>query len=149
MTETNATDVLARLWERTTVGTGSCWLWTGSVDGSGYGRISVGGRMRGTHRVGYAILGRDELTGGQVLHHRCRVRRCWNPDHLEQTTTRRNTLLGDGPTARHARATHCPQRHEYTEDNTRHARGRRHCRACHRERLRQNRANRRSAGAST
>lgn len=33
-----------------------------------------------------------------------------------------------------SRRTHCPQRHPYDEVNTRHYRGRRYCRVCHKER---------------
>lgn len=35
-----------------------------------------------------------------------------------------------------ANATECPKRHEYTPENTRIYRGKRHCRACDRERRR-------------
>ncbi|WP_237568683.1 HNH endonuclease [Mycolicibacterium lacusdiani] len=134
-------DVLQRLQARTTVDPATgCWTWTGGTDRSGYGRLSIGGKMRATHRLAYAILGREDLDDALVLHHDCRNRRCWNPHHLEQVTSAQNTRLGDGPTARHARATHCPQRHPYTAENTRMARGRRHCRTCHRDRLRRNRA---------
>ncbi len=135
-------DLLTRLRARTIVMPSGCWEWRGSTDRSGYGRLSVNGRMRSTHRLAYEALGPEPLTDGLVLHHDCRNRRCWNPEHLQQVTSRENTLLGDGPTARHARATRCPQNHPYDETNTRRSRGRRHCRQCHRDRLARNRTKR-------
>lgn len=136
-------DVLARLRARTTT-TETCWLWDGATNSKGYGRISVDGRMRRVHRVGYAILGDEPLDPELVLHHTCRNRRCWRPDHLTQVPSRTNTLLGDGPTARHARARTCPQGHPYTRENTRHARGRRHCRTCDRHRSQRKRTQHRT-----
>lgn len=141
-------DLLTRLWARTLITPSGCWEWRGGCDSSDYGRISVDGRMRATHRIGYAILGPDQLDDDQVLHHLCRNRRCWNPLHLQQVDSRTNTLLGDGPTARHARATQCPQGHDYTEDNTRRARGRRHCRRCSADRKRRARVARRTPAAA-
>lgn len=40
-----------------------------------------------------------EIPEGYVLDHRCRVRACCNPAHLELVTVRVNTLRGLGPTA--------------------------------------------------
>lgn len=129
---------LARITDRTQVDTtAGCWVWCGGVDRCGYGQISVGGRMRQVHREAYAILGG---VVPPVLRQGCGNRRCWRPDHMTPSTSREATLAGDGPTARHARKTHCPQKHRYDDANTRVARGRRHCRTCHRDRLRRNRA---------
>lgn len=71
-----------------------CWLWTGSLNRNGYGRLSVGGRTRVTHRVVWVLLGLP-LESTQVLDHLCRVRSCCNPAHLEPVTVRENTRRGD------------------------------------------------------
>lgn len=80
-----------------------CWIWLGAIE-QGYGRIwlRLGGRRRGrsarVHRVVYRSLV-GEIPEGYVLDHRCRVRACCNPAHLELVTVRVNTLRGLGPTA--------------------------------------------------
>lgn len=115
-----------------------CWLWVGVLndytDARGYGRVCVGsvGRVQ-AHRVSYlALVG--PIPEGLVLDHRCRVRCCVNPAHLEPVTNRENGLRGD--VAHNGRITHCPHGHAYDANNTyRHSRGRhsgRHCRACNR-----------------
>src|SRR5262245_43846462 len=72
-----------------------CWLWLGSLDRGGYGRVSSKGwrgcRNRLAHRLAYeAFISPipDELT----LDHRCRVRSCVNPAHLRPVTRGENTL---------------------------------------------------------
>lgn len=62
----------------------------------------------------------------------CRNRICVRPDHLEPVTRRENVRRGIGPAAVHARKTHCPQGHPYSEANTYHfATGtRRRCKIC-------------------
>ncbi len=59
-----------------------CWLWTGSVDDGGYGRINkkTWGDRR-VHRLSYrAYLG--EIPQGMLVLHRCDVPSCCNPNHL-------------------------------------------------------------------
>lgn len=107
-----------------------CWLWTGATNGrAGYGLIYVEGKNRLVHRVSY-----EEHVGPiekETLDHLCRVRRCFNPEHLEPATHRENTLRGVGLTAQHAKKTHCPQGHLYSGENliVKKA-GDRACRAC-------------------
>lgn len=140
-----ATDILDRIATRTEIDTAAgCLVWTGGTDRDGYGRISVHGRMRKVHRVAYGIL-RAALLPGVALRQECGNRRCWQPSHMVATTSQAATLAGTGPTARHARAERCPQRHEYTPENTTVRRGRRHCRACHRDRCRRRRAAKRAS----
>lgn len=60
----------------------SCWLWQGTVVGSGYGQIRWKGVKVGVHRLAY------ELTYGPIpddliIRHRCDTRLCCNPNHLE------------------------------------------------------------------
>lgn len=58
-----------------------CWIWTGHLNGNGYGRISVNGRNEQTHRVSWSIH-RGPIPNGQHVLHHCDVRCCVNPDHL-------------------------------------------------------------------
>lgn len=111
-----------------------CWLWTGRTNKGGYGRLYHDGSLWVTHRLAYTFwLG--AVPEGLVLDHLCRVRNCVNPAHLEPVTDRENVLRGVGPSAVHARKTHCIHGHEFTPENTRILpRGERVCLACHRER---------------
>ena len=59
-----------------------CWLWLGSVNAYGYGRIRRGnGRYTSPHRRLYELL-RGEIGEGLYVCHRCDVPLCVNPDHL-------------------------------------------------------------------
>ena len=110
---------------------GSCWIWTGGKDSSGYGSFKVGGRRVGVHRWSFEYhVG--EIPPGLQLDHICRNRACVNPAHLEPVTSRVNTLRGTGRAARQARQTHCKRGHEFTETNTRVWRRMRRCLTCRR-----------------
>lgn len=114
-----------------------CWLWTAGLDSKGYGQFRVNTERKVVaHRFAYELLV-GPVPEGLQLDHLCRVRRCVNPAHLEPVTSRVNTLRGEGPTAGHARQTHCGQGHEYTPENTsRTRRGARVCKICERQRQR-------------
>jgi len=127
--------LVERIWRRIERSEG-CWLWTGQINDHGYGLICRDDRPARAHRVVYELLV-EPIPEGLVLDHLCRVRHCVNPAHLEVVTLAENTLRGEGPSARHARVTHCPQGHPYDEANTRRTRrGGRVCRTCHRDRER-------------
>jgi hypothetical protein len=112
-----------------------CWVWIGTGNNKGYGRVWFDGGMRLAHRVVYEILN-GPIPKGMVIDHLCRVRRCVNPSHLEVVTTRENLLRGNTVTAMAAAKTHCPQGHEFTPENILPDRGTRRCRTCHTERCR-------------
>lgn len=71
-----------------------CWIWVRAVSSSGYGSISVDGRIRNAHKVAY-----EEFVGsvpdGKVLDHLCRVTRCINPEHLQAVTQSTNVRRGN------------------------------------------------------
>ncbi len=110
---------------------GDCLMWTGGRRG-GYGRFRVDGRIVSAHRWLYEQLV-GTIPAGLVVDHLCRHPACVNPEHLEPVTQRENVLRGEGVGARHARKTHCPQGHEYTDENTYTWNRQRFCRACHKK----------------
>lgn len=73
--------------------TSPCWEWIGRLNRNGYGRAWHKGREPVAHRAVY-----EEIVGpiarGLVLDHRCRVRHCCNPQHLEPVTVGTNTRRG-------------------------------------------------------
>lgn len=64
--------------------TDSCWLWEGTLERSGYGRIKVKtGKSCQTkaHRYSY-VINVGPIPNGLCVLHKCDVRNCVNPDHL-------------------------------------------------------------------
>jgi hypothetical protein len=108
-----------------------CWNWTASRDREGYGKYGNGtGSWVRAHRFAYEQI-REPIPSGLVIDHLCKNKGCVNPAHLEAVTIWENTLRGNNPLARNARATHCPHGHEYTEQNTGRTRqGWRKCKSC-------------------
>jgi hypothetical protein len=69
-------------------------MWQGELNRNGYGRIRIGKRRLGAHKVLY-VLTLGAYDESLVLDHRCRNRACCNPLHIEPVTHRENTLRGD------------------------------------------------------
>lgn len=129
-------NILIRVRENTNVDPETeCWLWTGKVSTSGYA-VS-----RWRDRVVYEAMV-TKIPEGRHLHHRCNVRHCLNPSHLQPVTPARHLELhdthraGGEAAAKIAKArTACRRGHEYTPENTHtDAAGHRWCRACGRMR---------------
>lgn len=113
-----------------------CWEWTGARLPAGYGRFWTGERMDLAHRFSYETFV-GPIPAGLVLDHLCRNKGCVRPDHLEAVTQRENLRRGDvafGDRHHNGRRTECRRGHLFTNENTRHANGRRVCRACERDR---------------
>lgn len=108
-----------------------CWLWTGTMDDKGYGKLWNGTRGMLAHQYGYSLF-RGPVPLGLVLDHKCRVRCCVNPDHLRAVTQRINARENSiGHAAVNAAKTRCSKGHEFTPENTiLRARGWRGCRQC-------------------
>ncbi len=102
-----------------------CWLWTGcTLDG--YGRFQMPGKNWLAHRWAWKFIAGRDLP--EELHHRCRVRRCVNPDHVSPTTKHEHP---DNPTVINRLKTHCEHGHSFIEANTYiDSLGKRHCRKC-------------------
>lgn len=119
-----------RLERRTLYADDGCWLWEGSHDQHGYGKIEYPtGKKVFVHRVGYELLV-GPIPGGLVIDHLCRVHNCWNPAHLEPVTSEENVRRGIGR-LHNILKTHCPRGHPYDEKNTYiTASGGRACKTC-------------------
>lgn len=77
--------------------TETCWLWTGSTDGNGYGQTRINYRLVPAHRWAYeAFIG--PIPPGMVLDHvaarGCTFKTCVNPAHLEPVTHPVNIARG-------------------------------------------------------
>lgn len=142
-----------RFWTKVQKGQ-SCWEWLGSKTPNGYAQFHVrlrDGRWSSTvgHRIAYEWE-HGLIPDGVVLDHLCRNRGCVNPAHLEAVDDRTNILRGTGFAARHARKTHCPAGHPYSEKHSYiDKRGMRHCRTCDAIRQRAARLRRRASHAGT
>lgn len=93
--------------------TDTCWLWTGSNNGVGYGEIRIKGKKFYTHRLSYE-WSKGKIPKGYQIDHLCRVPACCNPEHLEAVTPKVNVNRGN--TAKpHFIKTHCVNGHEYAK----------------------------------
>lgn len=65
-----------------------CLIWDGSQR-NGYGAIKIGGKVFGSHCVAFVMNG-GEIAEGHVVGHKCDVKLCVNPEHLECITVQKN-----------------------------------------------------------
>lgn len=71
---------------------GTCWLWTASTFGNGYGQFNSRGRSGSpepAHRVAYRLT-KGEIPEGMHLDHICHTILCVRPDHLRPVTRKQN-----------------------------------------------------------
>ncbi len=143
-----AKSVLERFEEKVMVDPNSgCWLWTGFVTPEGYGQFfGAANQTKKAHRWGFS-LHRGPIPDGMDLDHKCRVRSCVNPDHLEPVTRKENLRRGIRTTIandRFSSRTHCKNGHSVTAESGRERNygGRRYfqCLICLRERVRAKKA---------
>ena len=99
-----------------------CWLWTGSLNSSGYGSSN----KQLIHRYVIELTKKKKIPEGLVVDHLCMIKHCYNPRHLEVVTNgenRRRTPL----------KTHCHRGHEYTAETSYKDKWGRKCRICRAE----------------
>lgn len=137
-------DYIAHWKSRSSIAECGCWLWQGpcfpapGIKGDrGYVTVSYRGKPVRLHRKMLEIkLGRALGTNEKACHS-CDTPSCWNPDHLEPGTQKKNIRDGQarGRQQFHpSHYTHCKHGHEYTPENTWMCKkGYRHCRECMRE----------------
>lgn len=89
-----------RMWAGFEKRPNGCWQWVKAVQSNGYGRVSLGGRMKYPHRVMWELLV-GPIPEGLDLDHLCRNRACVNPTHLEPVTRSTNLLRGETLAAAH------------------------------------------------
>lgn len=68
-----------------------CWLWTGSTgNNGGYGRLRwTDSKRRMAHVVAYELYV-GPLAANLEIDHKCKVRLCCNPEHLEAVSRAEN-----------------------------------------------------------
>lgn len=75
-----------------------CWLWPASITQSGYGTIPCEPTPYGykghvpAHRYMYNLLV-GPVTPEFYVHHRCKVKHCWHPLHLEAVTPKEHSAI--------------------------------------------------------
>jgi len=134
-----------------------CLIWTGYKTADGYGRMGYQGKTSvSVHRIAYLEwvepipLGMqpdhlchtldDSCTGGPACPHRA----CIEPTHLELVTPVENTRRGRSFSAINTTKTECPAGHKYDEGNTIYYGGRRYCRPCMYQRIREYKSRKRA-----
>ena len=74
-----------------------CWLWSGSKTAKGYGQVGFrNGKQSRNHRVHVLVFSVLEGDIEGELHHKCGVRHCCNPDHLEDVPSYVNQRYSKG-----------------------------------------------------
>lgn len=120
-----------------------CLLWNGPINPvSGYASPFMGfGRTQAAHKWLYETLV-GPVPKGFDLDHKCRVRHCVNPNHLEPVTRKENVRRGHGGRRFKAYQIVCKRGHTLDETNTyTRPSGERSCRECANSMKRKNRQN--------
>lgn len=79
-----------------------CMLWEGWNDGSKgefgepFGKLQVAGLPLFVHRTTWELVFGRPVGWNKLLDHKCRIRICCNPYHLEEVTPKTNTHRGKG-----------------------------------------------------
>jgi hypothetical protein len=126
-------DPLDRFMEKVSVEPNSgCWLWTASVSPSGYAKFGITRSVSvEAHAWAYRRF-RGDVPRGWDVHHKCEVKCCVNPNHLQAIEKATHREITDTPCSRNKKKSHCLNGHPFDEKNTHYDKnGGRSCRACH------------------
>lgn len=131
-----------RIWDKIIPEPNSgCWLWLGSLSGSGlggYGETWFNNEKAVAHRLMY-----EQFVGpipiGKEMDHKCRVRICCNPAHVEPVSHQVNGMRGNAGLNRIIEVqnmTHCTRGHLWTNENLLQGKSQRMCKICRNARQR-------------
>ncbi len=95
-----------------------CWLWTQSINNSGYGTKTFKGKTQLAHRLSW-IIHRGKINDNMQILHRCDVRSCVNPDHLFMGTQSQNLedALANGRAPQIEKKQYCKSGHALVGNN--------------------------------
>ena len=65
-----------------------CWEWSGAINKDGYGRIQKYNKYYLVHRISYMY---HYNIYPYLVHHKCKNKKCCNPDHLESVSCKINS----------------------------------------------------------
>ncbi len=89
---TNWADIETRLFNKREINLKTkCWVWTGTIERSGYGQIGYHNKTWKVHRLSYSIF-IDNIPDNLIVRHKCDNKKCFNPSHLELGTRKDNNL---------------------------------------------------------
>ena len=110
-----------------------CWVWQDRLDKDGYGDFYLRGANRRAHRVAYYSVN-GEIEKGNVVNHVCRNTSCVNPQHLQSTTAKENSMKdSSGLGYINSQKTTCPKGHTYDKTVTYAEKTQRVCTICYNE----------------
>ena len=99
-----------------------CIEWHGKLNHGGYGMIRGDDKNHldvRVHRISYEIYV-GKIPKGYVIDHKCRNRKCVNPQHLRTVTRKVNNLENSiNPIALNLNKTKCLRGHPFNKENTR------------------------------
>jgi hypothetical protein len=84
-------DVLIRILNKSYFSNNGCWIFNGTKNFSGYGRISFKGKPHRIHRLIYSMIN-GEVSKKIEVCHKCDNTSCFNPDHLFSATHKENMI---------------------------------------------------------
>lgn len=114
-------DDLERFWSRVdkSKDPDACWVWTGALNGNGYGQFYVARKQQIAHRWLLGQLRGEGLVWPEERGcHRCDNPPCCNPAHLYIGDAKANQADAMERSGYDWTRTHCPAGHEYTPENT-------------------------------
>ena len=87
-------ELLRRLYKKTIVGEGGCFLWQGALNNVSYGhgimKLWKHGPKFYAHRLAAYIFHDYDLNSELQVNHTCSNQNCWNPNHLYVGTQSQN-----------------------------------------------------------